>query len=316
MTEQTTESEIQAEHHPPKPQFKSQAPNPRGTLISIALFVGIFLLLGLDLRLVFILLFVLLIHEMGHFIAMKHFGYKNVNMFFVPLFGAFVSGENDEATEKETVITVLAGPVPGIFLGLIFLYLEKSLGLHQLKMLPEILLSLNILNLLPIIPLDGGRLIEAMFISGRAGFEKFFLVLSLLLVVFLAWKLGSFPALFIAVFILLRLRSSIKNDKLRAALKKEGLDYHQSYSQLSDEQFWKMENIIRKKSGGQDVPLTISSAWVRNLLQPVPKTRLSIFTRLLIVLFWLVCLIIPVYIYFSMHAQLFMEMQQGEGILA
>ena len=54
-------------------------------------------------------------------------------MFFVPLFGAFVSGENDDASEQETVITLLAGPVPGIFIGLILLYFEKTYNLYQLR---------------------------------------------------------------------------------------------------------------------------------------------------------------------------------------
>jgi hypothetical protein len=35
---------------------------------------------------------VVLIHELGHFLAMKYFGYKDLGMFFIPLLGAYVSG--------------------------------------------------------------------------------------------------------------------------------------------------------------------------------------------------------------------------------
>ena len=39
-----------------------------------------------------ILLPVLLFHEAGHYLAMKIFGYRNLKMFFIPLFGAAVTG--------------------------------------------------------------------------------------------------------------------------------------------------------------------------------------------------------------------------------
>lgn len=290
-------------HWPPKPVFKQAEPKPLNTLISMALFVGVFLLLGMDLRLVFVLLIVLLVHELGHFIAMKQFGYKNVNMFFVPLFGAFVSGENDDASEQETIITLLAGPVPGIFIGLLLLFMETRLGLFQLRLLPEIFISLNILNLLPLIPLDGGRLVEAMFVNGRSGVERGFLILSLLLVFLLAWKLNSIPALFIAVFIIMRIRSSAKQDKIRKELRKAGANYRQSYSALSDEEFWKIESIVRNRLPGAEVPLSITAGMVRNLLQPIPRERLNPWIRLGVILFWIACLILPVYLYFFMHGQ-------------
>jgi len=292
------DTETQTPHNwPPKPVFQQAEPKPLNTLISMAVFVGVFLLIGMELRLVFVLLIVLLVHELGHFVSMKQFGYKNVNMFFVPLFGAFVSGENDDASEQETVITLLAGPVPGIFIGLILLYFEKNYNLYQLKLMPEIFISLNMLNLLPLIPLDGGRLIEAMFVNGKHVLERGFLILSLLLLALLAWKLNSIAALFISVFIILRMRSSHKQDKMRKELSIAGIDYRQSYSALSDEMFWKMETIVRNRLQGAEVPLSITAGMVRNLLQPVPRERLNPWMRLGIVLFWILCLTLPIYLY-------------------
>ena len=40
------------------------------------------------------LVIVLLIHEAGHFAGMKLFGYRDVRMFFLPFFGAAVSGRS------------------------------------------------------------------------------------------------------------------------------------------------------------------------------------------------------------------------------
>lgn len=59
--------------------------------ISAAVFLG----LGQarwSLKTTWILLPVLLFHEAGHYLAMKIFGYRNLKMFFIPLFGAAVTG--------------------------------------------------------------------------------------------------------------------------------------------------------------------------------------------------------------------------------
>ena len=37
---------------------------------------------------------VLLLHESGHWIAMRLFHYRNLRMFFIPFFGAAVTGQN------------------------------------------------------------------------------------------------------------------------------------------------------------------------------------------------------------------------------
>jgi hypothetical protein len=62
-------------------------------------------------------------HEMGHFIAMKAFRYKDLGIFFIPLLGAYVSGSKREVSQKESAIILLAGPLPGIVLGAVFFYL-------------------------------------------------------------------------------------------------------------------------------------------------------------------------------------------------
>jgi stage IV sporulation protein FB len=283
---------------PPKPRFGESPPNLQGSMISLILFVGLFLLLGMELRLIFIILFVLIIHELGHFTAMKQFGYKNVNMFFVPLFGAFVSGEKDEASEGQSVATILAGPVPGIFIGLVFLYLEHVVGLPQLKTLPEVFLSLNILNLLPILPLDGGRLIEVMFTKGKAYLELVFLSLSIVMIALLAWALQSLPALIIAVFIFLQVRKNLKNQKMRKWMTQAGLNLRASYEQLTDAEFWRMDAVLRMQMpGGNELPPAVTAILVRNLLQPEPERKLSWVSRIAILLFWIACLLIPVFLF-------------------
>ena len=55
----------------------------------------------------------LLFHEGGHYVAMRAFGYRNLRMFFIPFFGAAVSGLNPRAAGWQKALVALAGPLPG-----------------------------------------------------------------------------------------------------------------------------------------------------------------------------------------------------------
>ena len=104
---------------PPKPVLPAQQPpSLNRSLLSLGLFMVLFLLIfEMDLRFLLVLVGVLVIHEMGHFIAMRHFGYKDVHMFFIPLIGAYVTGEKEEISQRQRCIVILAGPLPGILFG-------------------------------------------------------------------------------------------------------------------------------------------------------------------------------------------------------
>ena len=43
---------------------------------------------GLSVEMLAILVGVLFVHELGHWVAMRVFGYRNLKMFFIPFFGA------------------------------------------------------------------------------------------------------------------------------------------------------------------------------------------------------------------------------------
>src|SRR5581483_4306602 len=60
---------------------------------------------------------VLLFHELGHYVAMRCFGYRNLRMFFIPFFGAAVAGKHYNISGWKKAIVALAGPVPGILVG-------------------------------------------------------------------------------------------------------------------------------------------------------------------------------------------------------
>lgn len=103
---------------------------------------------------------VLLLHEAGHWIAMRLFKYRNLRMFFIPLFGAAVTGQNWNVPGWKKAIVSLAGPLPGILLGCALALVAFFINKPWLNQLSLILLLLNGFNLLPFLPLDGGHILH------------------------------------------------------------------------------------------------------------------------------------------------------------
>ena len=110
-----------------------------------------------------VILAVITFHEGGHAIAMRLFGYRDVHVFFVPLLGAVTVGQPAVTTVRDRLAVLMAGPLPGLWLGVLLLALDQSYNQFKLLRLPALaLLLINGLNLLPFTPLDGGRMLESL----------------------------------------------------------------------------------------------------------------------------------------------------------
>jgi Zn-dependent protease len=159
-------------------------------IASLALFIG-FQLVGTSVSGVLILMVVLLVHECGHLVAMKLIGYRDVQMFFIPLFGAAVSGAETVPSGTRRAVVALAGPVPGIALGLLCTVLFHVSGRDIFSESARTFLLLNTFNLLPFSPLDGGRFMEAVVSARHPMLKAVFDVIAGVALGVLAWKFGS-----------------------------------------------------------------------------------------------------------------------------
>ncbi len=140
---------------------------PVGRLAQVSLFVGtLFLFVAIGWLLIrestkpwplFSLLAVLLVHELGHFLSMYAFGYRNLRMFFIPLLGAAVSGQNLGATIPERAVILLMGPLPGLIIGYIVAFGYVLTGSEIYRTIAFQFILINAFNLLPLYPLDGGQ---------------------------------------------------------------------------------------------------------------------------------------------------------------
>jgi Zn-dependent protease len=98
----------------------------------------------------------LLVHEAGHYAAMRFFRYRDLRMFFIPLLGAAVTGKHHNVAGWKKAIVSLMGPLPGIVLGAGLGITAAVLGESNLARIAMTVIGINLFNLLPVLPLDGG----------------------------------------------------------------------------------------------------------------------------------------------------------------
>lgn len=189
-------------------------------LITIFLFLGSGLISNPILDII-IIIFIIIIHELGHLIAMKAYGYKDVKMFFIPFFGAAVSGKKENIISSKKAIISLAGPVPGITLG--FLLLITSFFLHSqfVYKLSIMFIYINGLNLLPLFPFDGGRFMSEMFFIRNRYFEFIFKVIAVSIFIIAAIEFQDFILAFIGITLLFSIGTSYKLASLAKELKRD-----------------------------------------------------------------------------------------------
>jgi Zn-dependent protease len=104
----------------------------------------------------------LLIHESGHALAMRHFGIPFSPMVFVPFLGAAVAMQKNPKSAYEDALISLAGPALGGAGAAAVALTGHVLNSQLLMHIGEVGFILNLFNLLPIGMLDGGRVASAV----------------------------------------------------------------------------------------------------------------------------------------------------------
>src|SRR3954462_11721562 len=104
----------------------------------------------------------LLVHEMGHVFQLRREGIKASAPMFIPFMGALVAMKEMPKDAAAEARVGLAGPVLGSVGCLIPLALFALTGNELFKALAFVGFFLNLFNLLPVLPLDGGRAMAAL----------------------------------------------------------------------------------------------------------------------------------------------------------
>ncbi|MCE9556979.1 MAG: site-2 protease family protein [Planctomycetes bacterium] len=205
--------------------------NPRNnwtqSLVILAVSVVVFAGLGMgDHPIAFTLMLVgvLFVHELGHYLGMRFFGYQNVRMFFIPLFGAAVSGRNTRAKSYQEAIVTLLGPLPGLVVaiglfGAAFLF-GHDRQLRLLLIQGAVLFAfINAFNLLPVLPLDGGQLLNQLLFSRHPYLEGVFQGLAAVALVAYGATQSSWVLLLLGVWMLMTIGVSFKTNAIARSLR-------------------------------------------------------------------------------------------------
>ncbi|MBV6627204.1 MAG: peptidase M50 [Rivularia sp. (in: Bacteria)] len=164
----------------------------------------------------------LIIHEGGHLLAMKLCGYRDGSLLFLPFLGAVATARKDDATITQKFCVSLAGPLPGLILGILLAIFFKDVSYSSwIKQASWILICLNLFNLLPIYPLDGGQIVDILLFSRFPYSDVFFkafgaIIISLLGIAHPALYLLTIP---LAVNIIYSYRAAKINSKLHKSFR-------------------------------------------------------------------------------------------------
>ncbi|MEQ1715404.1 MAG: site-2 protease family protein [Hyphomicrobium sp.] len=180
------------------PQAAS-APIKNALVTGALTFASFFAMFGLQAAAM--LIFLILIHEVGHVIAMRWVGMPVKGIYFVPFFGGVAVSGDRYRSEAERGLVALMGP--GFSLLTTAVFFAFAAGGND-KMMGELALMsalLNGFNLLPVLPLDGGHVAQSLLSRFSAGTARVFHIAALLAGGALALAIKSYLLLFILLIV-------------------------------------------------------------------------------------------------------------------
>ncbi|HTX60369.1 MAG TPA: site-2 protease family protein [Verrucomicrobiae bacterium] len=112
-------------------------------------------------RFAVVIMLLLLAHELGHYAAFRAYGLPVRLPAFVPFLGAFTAGAPPDDLEHDAYIA-LAGPLTGLALAAACYGIAVETGERFWYACADVGAFLNLFNMIPMPPFDGGRVIAAL----------------------------------------------------------------------------------------------------------------------------------------------------------
>ncbi|WP_072060619.1 M50 family metallopeptidase [Clostridium novyi] len=122
-------------------------------------YIIILLIIGFKGKMIVSFIFVFF-HEMVHYITAKKLGFKGFGIEILPIGAVLKLRDLDEADPKEDLIISLSGPLFNLIFAMIGYFLNIKFSSEYLQLLYISNLALGTFNLIPALPLDGGRILR------------------------------------------------------------------------------------------------------------------------------------------------------------
>ena len=117
------------------------------------------------------LILCLVFHEYGHIRAMKYFGLKTKGIYLIPFVGGLAISDDKINTRWQDIVISIMGPTFGLILSIVCLLGYWLTDIEILAGIAVFNALLNLFNMLPVLPLDGGHVLKsiAFSINSRVG---------------------------------------------------------------------------------------------------------------------------------------------------
>jgi stage IV sporulation protein FB len=102
-----------------------------------------------------------LVHELAHAFVANRLGY-NVRQIYIDLFYGAAEIDLDHCPERDAIQIIGAGPISNLLLGIVSFGLYVGTGIPFLTKMILVNVVLFIFNILPIYPMDGGRILRSL----------------------------------------------------------------------------------------------------------------------------------------------------------
>lgn len=133
------------------------------------LLCAIYIYLGLGLEILVIFTSVLL-HELSHTVVAAILGVKVAEIELLPFGGQAKIDDFTGLDPEREIYIALAGPILSLSIAALFHFWPAAFP-FQTALLIQVNLLLGVFNLLPALPLDGGRILRA-YLSSRMGYKR------------------------------------------------------------------------------------------------------------------------------------------------
>lgn len=250
------------------------------------------------------ILIVLFVHESGHLLGMWLFGYKNLQMLFIPFLGAAVIGRKDSAPAWQEAIVLMLGPLPGLVAGLVIMANAEAWEIGVLmEQIAIFAIILNAFNLLPVLPFDGGRLVDLALFNRFPLFKIGFDVLSVIALGAIALALDAPVLLALAGLLAFTLVGSARENLLMRQLVKARQQFEPKEVML--------ESVAESVAGSKFAKARVADRYerMRSLMSRLEKARAGALTSIAVLAIWFGSLMLPV----GVSLKLFLD-ESGLGL--